>query len=191
MWYLVYSILVFVQMIVGVQYAEAAEFGIGVRPAKIEVFSSVDWPYTVPITVTNVSAQQAQVEVSFEKEKHDVMIASPARFSLEGKGKKQVLVTFEEPVQGFAEGFVQMALFQSTENEHELVTGTGMKIPFSIQGVQAEKEQVQLLAGVGILYEGLHAGWFMGAGMILLTLFLLWHIASFVQQIWLKNSNKH
>lgn len=153
------------------EVSNAQERGIGVSLAEITITNQVDFPYTVPITVTNFSESEEQFEVSGAA-------ASPGRFSLKSMESKRVLVTFEEP----AEGELKVLSLQTSQNG--LSTGTGVKIPFSVQG---ESDSVFLASA----QENAGAFPYMfGATVILVAIILLWHIAGIIRP-WVANSNKH
>ena len=161
----------------------AQERGIGVSPAKIEIGQGVEWPYTVPIAVTNFSSQAENFEVTFEKGEDTDISALPGRFALDAGVSGRVLVTFEKPRQT-AEGLVKVV---STRTSLEgFTTGTGVKIPFRIEKADGEK----FLAGASEALGGrLGFRQLFGAGMILATILLLWQVAIMVRS-WMPNSNK-
>jgi hypothetical protein len=162
----------------------AQERGIGVTPAKIEVGQNVEWPFAVPITVTNLSSETENFEVTFEKDVGTIVSVSPGRFSLDSGASARVLVTFEQP-RGKMEGLVKVV--SSRISPEGFTTGTGVKIPFYIM---AQGDSMEFLAGVGAVFRGF--GGFdqlFGAGMILATLILLWCVSG-ITGTWISNSEK-
>jgi len=170
--YLVLSILISL-FVFGV--ANAQERGIGVTPAEIVVEQNIQWPYTVPITVTNFSAQEEQFEVFGAQ-------ANPGRFVLEAGASRQVAVTFDPPAGGPAQGIIKVLSMQTSESG--LSTGTGIKIPFRVQGV----DNSRFLASANQT-DGGNFPYIFGAGILLITLFLLWQMAGIVR-VWIFNSSK-
>ena len=157
-----------------VSEALALERGIGVTPAKIEVGQNVEWPYTFPITVTNLSSETENFEVTFDKDEDTIVSVSPGRFSLDALVSARVLVAFDPPAGRSAEGIVEVV---STRTSPEgFTTGTGVKIPFHI-------EKSEAFGGFG----GFHQ--LFGAGMMLATLILLWYLSDIVRS-WIFNSDK-
>ena len=167
--YLVLSILISL-FVFGV--ANAQERGIGVTPAEIVVEQNIQWPYTIPITVTNFSAQEEQFEVFGAQ-------ANPGRFVLEAGASRQVAVTFDPPAGGPAQGIIKVLSMQTSESG--LSTGTGVKIPFRVQG----SDNTKFLASAN--QAGMWSYLF-GAGLVLASLLLLWQIARIIQP-WV-SSNK-
>jgi len=163
----------------------AQERGIGVSPSSIEIGQNVEWPYTIPLTVTNLSSETENFEITFEKDENTVVSASPGRFSIDAGARTRVLVVFEEP-RGMAEGLVKVV---STKTSPEgFTTGTGVKIPFYIE---AQNDSTKFLAGVSEAFGGfLGFHQFFGAGMIFSTLILLWYLAD-IARLWIFNFEKH
>jgi len=162
----------------GVCYAQ--ERGIGVTPGTIEIAEPVDWPYTVPVTVTNFSAEQEQFEILFEKSDGVIVSALPARFALEAGASNRVMITFEEPAES-TEGLIKV--LSPKTSEQGFVTGTGIKIPFRV-GVD---NNAKFLAGASEAAGSF--SYMLGSGLVLITVFLLWQIAQLVR-LWMFNSNK-
>ena len=163
--------------------AQAEERGIGVSPAKIEIAENVEWPYTIPITVTNFSAKEEHFEVLFEKN-NVVVSALPGRFILESGASGRTFITFEEPRQA-AQGLVKIVSTQTSPDG--FTTGTGIKIPFVIE----KGNNAKFLASAAQT-SGSSAGGFsymFGIGLILVTIVLLWYFSNIVRS-WILSSNK-
>ena len=178
--YIVFGILVFALMFYGGGVL-AQERGIGVSPAKIEIGQNAEWPYTIPITVTNFSSEAENFEVTFEKNVDTIVSAAPGRFSLDAGGSARVLVTFEEPRRlaeaelSSAEGFVEILSMRTSPEG--FTTGTGLKIPFRIE---AQNDSTKFLAGAGEAFS--HFGWFpkvLGMLVIFMALWALWHVSDY------------
>ena len=172
MWYAVLGTLAFV-LISCAGSVVAQERGIGVTPAKIEVGQNVEWPYTFPITVTNLSSETENFEVTFEKDEDTIVSVSPGRFSLNAGASARVLAVFEEQ-RSTAEGLVKIVSLRTSPEG--FTTGTGVKIPFQI-------EKSEALGSFG----GFHQ--LFGAGMMLATLILLWYLSD-IARSWIFNSDK-
>lgn len=124
----------------GVSEASASERGIGVSPAKIEIGGNAEWPYTVPMTVTNLSSETENFEVTFDKDAGVIASVSPGRFLLKSGERGLMLVTFEEPRHS-ADGLVKIV---STKTSPEgFTTGTGIEVPFHIAGTSFSSEQLE------------------------------------------------
>ncbi|MEK7542636.1 MAG: DUF4430 domain-containing protein [Patescibacteria group bacterium] len=170
------TLFLYVIFLIGVGFgvSHAQERGIGITPSKIEIQEGIEWPYTVPVEVFNLSSGREQFEVTFEKNRKGEISVSPGRFSLESGEKRKILVTFDRP-QGKASGFIRVATLGNTE---DFPTGTGIKIPFSLISDMEREPFIASISSSNQTY-----GWFpwvLGTGMILVTLFLLWH---FTQKI--------
>ena len=165
--------------------SSAQERGIGVTPAKIEVGQNVEWPYTFPITVTNLSSETENFEVTFDKDEDTIVSVSPGRFSLDALVSARVLVAFDPPAGGAAEGIIEVV---STRTSPEgFTTGTGVRIPFQI----GKADSTKFLAGVSEAlggFGGFHR--LFGAGMMVATLILLWYVSD-IARSWIFNSGKH
>jgi len=161
----------------------AQERGIGVSPSNIEIGENAEWPYTVPMVVTNLSSEAENFEVTFEKDEGTIVSASPGRFSLDAGAHTHVLVVFEEP-RGAVEGLVKVVSIRTSPEG--LTTGTGVEIPFRIEGVEAAKFLASVEEALG-RFLGFHQ--LFGAGMILATLILLWYLSD-IARIWIFNSGK-
>jgi hypothetical protein len=161
MLYLVFSILIFAFF--APEYTQAFESGVGVTPSRITVEQNVEWPYTVPITVTNFSAQEEQFEVLGAA-------ANPGRFVLGPGGTRSALVTFDGPGNG------TIKVVSKRVSEEGFTTGTGVKIPFEVHGQQPG---VNFTAGAALA-----SGWgsmaqvFAGF-VILLAIWFLWYLANY------------
>lgn len=163
----------------------AQERGIGVSPANIEIGQNVEWPYTVDLAVTNLSSETENFEVTFDKNAGVVVSALPGRFSLKSGERGLVMVTFEEPRRR-ADGLVKIVSTKTSPDG--FTTGTGVKLPFR---VEAQGDNKKFLAGVNEAFGGF--GGFhqlFGAGMILVTLVLLWYFSGMVRT-WISNFEKH
>lgn len=167
----------------GFGVSHAQERGIGVTPAKIEIRKGVEWPYTIPVEVFSLSSAREQFEVTFEKNGKSEISAFPGRFSLESGEKKNILVTFDRP-QGKVSGFVKVATIGKEEN---FPTGTGIKIPFSMESDVKESPFVESITVGG---ERFWSPLLLGTGMILATLLLLWHFSDMVR-LWILRSSKN
>jgi len=162
----------------------AQERGIGVSPSSIEIEQRVEWPYTVALTVTNLSSETENFEVTFEKDADGIVSSTPGRFSLESLARSRVLVTFEEP-RHETEGLVKVVSIRTSADG--FTTGTGVKIPFHIE---ARLDNTKFFAGVREAFGGfLGFHQLFGAGMILITIILLWQIAQMISP-WIFSSNK-
>ncbi len=164
----------------------AQERGIGVSPANIEIGENAEGPYTVSLTVTNLSSETESFEVTFEKDEGTIVSSSPGRFSLDAGANTRVLVAFDPPAGGSAEGLVRVVSTRTSPDG--FTTGTGVKIPFHIE---AQGDNTKFLAGVSKAFGGF--GGFhqlFGAGMIFATLILLWYVSDIVR-LWILNSDKH
>ncbi|HEX9721909.1 MAG TPA: hypothetical protein VGA53_01450 [Candidatus Paceibacterota bacterium] len=144
--------------------------GIGVSPAEIEIAGQVEWPYTVPITVTNFSDREEQFEVFGAQ-------ANPGRFSLGAGESRQVAVNFDQP----AEGVVKVLSMRTSAEG--LSTGTGVKIPFRVADPADSRFLASANDAVGVF------PYIFGTGVILVSLLLLWYIAGIIK-LWLATSNK-
>src|SRR3989344_8734873 len=60
--------------------AMAQERGIGVSLSKIEIGQNVEWPYTLPITVTNLSSETEVLEIHSKKMKERLFLSRPGDF---------------------------------------------------------------------------------------------------------------
>lgn len=174
--YAVLGISTFVLMFC-VGSAVARERGIGVSPANIVIGQNAEWPYTVPLTVTNLSSETENFEVTFEKDEGTIVSASPGRFSLDEGASARVLVTFERP-RGAAEGLVKVVSIRTSVEG--FTTGTGVKIPFRLAAELSSAQAKLSLAGASEAF---------GAGMMIATLILLWHLSGIIR-LWIFNSEK-
>jgi len=160
---------------------EAQARGIGISPAKIEIEDVGDWPYTVPIFVTNYSSEKELFEVIIDSEEKSVSV-TPGRFILEGGEKARILAMFEQP-QEYTSGNIQISAVRSSPEG--FVTGTGMKIPFQISGIgQISEESSELLANAAVGVGGnspMLFAWF----MIVVALLLLWYVSDAVRKFML------
>ena len=119
---------------------EAQTLGIGVSPANIEIGQNAEWPYTVPLFVTNLSSETENFEVTFDKDAGGIASVSPGRFSLKSGERGLVLVMFGEPGPR-ADGLVKIV---STKTSPEgFTTGTGIEVPFHIVGTSFSSEQLE------------------------------------------------
>lgn len=150
--------------------SHAQERGIGVSPAKINIDQNVEWPYTVPIIVTNFSEQQEQFEVFGAQ-------ANPGRFMLEAGASRRVMVTFDESGEG------EVKVLSMRMSEEGLNTGTGVKIPFRV----AEANDSRFLAGAGEASGGFP--YIFGTAVLLITIILLWQIAGIIRP-WINSSKQ-
>ncbi|GEM_PF-3277767 len=163
--------------------AIAQERGIGVSPARIEIGQNMELPYTVPITVTNLSSETESFEVMFDKDKGTIVSASPGRFSLDAGVNTRVLVTFEDP-RSQTDGLIKVVSLRVSADG--LTTGTGVKIPFRIGKVDTRS----FLAGAGEVFGGFRGfSQLFGAAMILATLILLWYLSG-IARTWIFNSDR-
>lgn len=177
-------------LLFGVSAAEAQERGLGVSPAKIEIDESVEWPYTVPITITNFSAETDQFELMVEKPssiKNFSVGIDSGRFLLESGARRRVLLTFEKPGQE-TKGLI--AIVSTRISPEEFVTSTGVKVPYHISSKALGIDDTRFLAGVSKVGGERWSTWLFGAGMILATLILLWFLSDSIRT-WIFNSNKH
>jgi len=149
----------------GFGISHAQEHGLGVSPARIEIPENVEWPYVVPLMVTNFSAETEQFEVTN-------VSAVPGRFELGGGERRQVLVTFEGP----GAGTIQVV--SKRVSPEGFTTGTGMKIPFETEN----QNNSNFVAGAALA-----SGWgnmaqvFAGL-MMLLAIGFLWYLANYVRR---------
>lgn len=150
---------------------DAQNRGIGVSPAKIEVGNNVEWPYTVPLLVTNFSSERELFEVTVEKGEGTEVSFNPGRFTLESNQTGRVLVTFEKPEQGLS-GMIRIAATRVLPEG--LTTGTGVKIPFFLASAAESTGRFSQI---------------FGAFLIFATLLLLWQLSNIVEP-WVWHSTK-
>jgi len=103
--------------------------GIGVSPAKIEIGEVSEWPYTVPVFVTNFSAETEFFEIVFEADDTSFISINPGRFPLESGEQKQVLLAFDNPVVE-SSGIIKIS--GTRISPEGFVTGTGIEVPFYV-----------------------------------------------------------
>lgn len=158
----------------------AQERGIGVTPARIEIGSNVEWPYTVPLLVTNFSSERELFEVTLKKD-HDVAIGvDPGRFTLDAGKTTRILLTFENPGKELS-GMIRIAATRTSAEG--LATGTGIEIPFQIETGENTKFLASAAESAGRFSQ------IFGAFLILATLVVLWQLSNIVEP-WIWHSTK-
>lgn len=162
----------------------AQERGIGVSPANIEIGQTTEWPYTVPLLVTNLSSETESFEVTFEKEEGMSVSVVPGRFSLGVGEVGRVLVVFEKPKRE-SRGFVKVAAIRTSPASPSLggpegfTTGTGVKIPFLISG----ESNTKFLSAAAVAFGSQHgSGRVFGMLAIFAAIISLWYVAAYTRR---------
>jgi len=172
--YLVFSLSIWTDVF-------AQERGIGVSPAKIEIAEDVEWPYTTPLFVTNLSESAELYEVTFENTPQGIVSASPGRFRLASGDTGRVLLNFENPQQEVT-GLIRVVASRYSPEGFE--TGAGLKIPFHIAGERVkgeERVESSFLASVGDAFRNNSLfSWIFGILAILMAIVFLWYLALYV-----------
>ena len=161
----------------GVFEAAASERGIGVSPAKIEIGEGVEWPHTIPITVTNFSSEAENFEVTFKKEEEMIVSVVPGRFLLGVGEVGRVLVVFEKPKRE-TQGLVKVAAIRTSSEG--FTTGAGVKIPFE---VGEEEDSRKFLAAAVVAFGNWNGlGRVFGIFAIFAAIISLWHVAAYARR---------